>query len=74
MKNPYSWAKYTNMLWVEQPVGTGFSVGNITAKNEIDISKDFVGFFKNFELLFNIKNYKIYITVSSCKHVRIQYD
>lgn len=51
------------MLWVEQPVGTGFSQGAITATNEDDVAKDFVGFFKNWETLFGIKNYKIYITV-----------
>ena len=26
-RNPWSWAQITNMLWVEQPVGTGFSQG-----------------------------------------------
>jgi carboxypeptidase D len=70
MKNPYSWAKYTNMLWVEQPVGTGFAQGKVEARNEISIAKDFVGFFKNFEKLFGIENYKIYVTGESyvCEH------
>ena len=53
----------TNMLWVEQPVGTGFAQGKITAHNEVDVAKDFVGFFKNWETIFGIQNYKIYITV-----------
>ena len=53
------------MLWVDQPVGTGFSQGQIRAKNEVDISKDFVGFFKNFQQLFRIENYKIYVTGAS---------
>lgn len=53
------------MLWVEQPVGTGFSTGKIEAKNETDVAKGFVGFFKNFEKLFGIENYKIYVTGES---------
>ena len=52
------------MLWVEQPVGTGFSTGKVHAHSEIGVAKDFVGFFKNWEKLFGIENYKIYITVS----------
>ena len=53
------------MIWVEQPVGTGFSKGKVTATNEYDVAKEFIGFFKNWETLFGIKNYKIYITVTS---------
>ena len=26
-RNPFSWAQITNMLWVEQPVGTGYTEG-----------------------------------------------
>lgn len=60
MRNEYSWVNLTNMLYVEQPVGTGFSIGEIMAMSEEDISQDFIGFFKNFELTFGIKNFKIY--------------
>lgn len=54
-KNPYSWATMTNMLWVDQPVGTGFATGKITANGEVDIAKDFVSWFKNFQTQFGIK-------------------
>ena len=30
------------MLWVEQPVGTGFTTGNATATSEEEIAQDFV--------------------------------
>ena len=53
----------TNMLWVDQPVGTGYSYGRKTAHNEKGVAEDFVGFFKNWEKLFGIENYKIYVTV-----------
>ena len=48
--NDYSWVNLTNMLWVEQPVGTGFSTGKVTATSQEDIAGDFVKFFKNFEV------------------------
>ena len=63
--NPYSWVNLTNVLWVEQPVGTGFSTGTPTATSEEDIAADFVKFFKNFEDVFGIKNFKIYVTGES---------
>ncbi|PMD46844.1 alpha/beta-hydrolase [Hyaloscypha variabilis F] len=63
--NPYSWVNLTNMLWVEQPVGTGFSIGEITATSEKDNAQDFVNFFLNFQNLFSIQNFKIYVTGES---------
>lgn len=50
---------------VEQPVGTGFSIGEVTARTEEDIAQDFIKFFKNWETTFGIKNYKIYVTGES---------
>ncbi|QDS70031.1 hypothetical protein FKW77_003833 [Venturia effusa] len=58
--NDHSWVNITNMLWVEQPIGTGFTVGTPTATSEEDIANDFVGFFRNFQETFGIKNFKIY--------------
>jgi carboxypeptidase D len=55
----------TNVLWVEQPVGTGFSIGDVTATSEEDIAADFVKFFQNFQEIFGIKNFKIYVTGES---------
>lgn len=66
--NPYAWSNLTNVLWVEQPVGTGFSTGEPTATSEEDIAADFVNFFANFEETFGIKNFEIYVTGESCKH------
>ena len=63
--NDYSWVNLTNVLWVEQPVGTGFSIGEVTATSEEEIAQDFVKFFKNWQDIFGIKNYKIYVTGES---------
>ncbi|KAJ9620999.1 hypothetical protein H2203_007586 [Taxawa tesnikishii (nom. ined.)] len=64
-ENPYSWVNLTNMLWVEQPVGTGFSIGTPNATSQEQIAQDFIKFFKNFQEIFGTKNYKIYVTGES---------
>ena len=46
-------------------VGTGFSIGEVTADTEEEISQEFIKFFKNFQDTFGIKNYKIFVTGES---------
>lgn len=48
--NQYSWVNLTNMLWVEYPVGVGFSPGEPTATNEEDPAEEFIQFFQNFQV------------------------
>lgn len=50
---------------VEQPVGTGFSQGTPTAKNENEVAEQFLGFFKNFVDTFALQGKKVYITGES---------
>ena len=50
---------------VEQPVGTGFSIGEVTATTEEEIAQDFIKFFKNFETTFGIQNFRIFVTGES---------
>lgn len=45
--NEYSWTKATNLLFVEQPAGVGFSHGPIV-KSEADVAFDFYNFLVNF--------------------------
>lgn len=65
--NPWSWHHLSNVIYVEQPRGTGFSPlkGNATIRNEDELSKEFMGFWKNFIELFSMQGYKIYITGES---------
>jgi carboxypeptidase D len=63
--NPWSWHHITNVVYVDQPVGTGFSTGNITAENEEDVARQFNGFWKNFVDIFQLQGYKIYVTGES---------
>lgn len=46
-------------------MGTGFSLGVPTATSEEEIAEDFVKFFKNWQQIFGIKNFKIYVTGES---------
>ena len=62
-RNPFAWSKTTNMLWVDQPVGTGFSQGEVRAIDIVDLAKEFADFFANWQSLLGIENYKIYLTV-----------
>lgn len=57
------------MVWVDQPVGTGFSPAAngtpATIKNEKEVAEDFMGFWKNFMETFDLTGRKVYITGES---------
>ncbi|KAI9148111.1 Serine carboxypeptidase [Paramyrothecium foliicola] len=63
--NEWSWHHETNVVWVDQPIGTGFSQGTVTARDTEDVARQFLGFWKNFLETFDLQGYKIYITGSS---------
>ena len=56
---------------MEQPVGTGFSKGTVTAKNEDDVAEQFMGFWKNFIDTFSLQGYKVYIAGESYAYVGV---
>lgn len=61
------------MLWVEYPVGVGFSTGEVTATSSADAAKDFVDFFLNFQETFGISKFKIYMTGESYAGIYVPY-
>lgn len=64
--NAYAWTNLTNMLYVEQPKGVGFSTGKLgTYTTEEEVAQDFIKWFKNWQDVFGIKKYKIFVTGES---------
>lgn len=64
-KNPYTWVNLTNMLWVEQPVGVGFTQGTPDIVNEVELGQQFMGFYKNWVDDFQVQGRKVYVTGES---------
>ena len=46
--NPYAWTKLANVLYIDQPVGTGFSSGSRLARSNADVTRDFYQWLKVF--------------------------
>ena len=65
LKNPWAFTKVTNMIWVEQPIGTGFSEGKVTITNEDELAEQFMGFWKNFFDTFDMHGWKVNIVSES---------
>ncbi|KAI9755943.1 MAG: hypothetical protein M4579_004074 [Chaenotheca gracillima] len=63
--NPYSWVNLTNMVWIDQPAGAGFSPGPPTVKNELDVADQFNDFWKRFTDTFGLQDRKVYLTGES---------
>ncbi|KAK2595494.1 hypothetical protein QQS21_006769 [Conoideocrella luteorostrata] len=63
--NPYAWANLTNVVYVDQPAGTGFSPSSGDVKDVIDVAEQFASWYKNFVETFGLEGRKVYITGES---------
>ena len=63
--NPYSWVNLTNMVYIDQPISTGFSPGSKLVDDETDVAEQFMAFWKNFIDTFSMHGFKVYITGES---------
>ncbi|CAH0052024.1 unnamed protein product [Clonostachys solani] len=63
--NSYSWTNLTNVIWIEQPVGVGYSQGTPNITNEVELGLQFIGFWKNFIETFDLHGATTYITGES---------
>ena len=61
------------MVYVEQPVGVGFTQGTPDISNETELGQQFVGFWKNFMTAFQLEQRKVYITGESYAGYYIPY-
>jgi pimeloyl-ACP methyl ester carboxylesterase len=60
--NEHAWTRATTVLYIEQPIGTGFSYGYPFPENEHDVSKDIYAFLQNFFKVFDhMKAYSFYV-------------
>ncbi|KAG2159002.1 Alpha/Beta hydrolase protein [Suillus bovinus] len=72
--NQQSWTNLSSVLWVEQPVGTGFSQGIPDAQNEEDVATQLVGFMQQFlEVFSELKGKKLYLTGESYAGTYVPY-
>lgn len=53
------------MIWIEQPVGVGFTQGTPNITNEIELADEFRGFWKSFIDTFDLKTWDVYVTGES---------
>ena len=54
--NPYSWSNVSNVLYVEQPIRTGYSIaskGSSLIRTEKQVASDFRGFLLSFQDVFS---------------------
>ncbi|KAM0323834.1 hypothetical protein ACHAQA_008412 [Verticillium albo-atrum] len=63
--NSYSWTNLTNVIWIEQPVGVGYSQGTPNITNEVELGLQFIGFWRNFIEAFQLHGATTYITGES---------
>ncbi|KAF5363862.1 hypothetical protein D9756_001081 [Leucocoprinus leucothites] len=72
--NEFSWTNLSSVLWVEQPVGTGFSQGTPNIRNEEDLAEQVVGFLQQFlEVFSEMKNKKFYVSGESYAGTYVPY-
>ncbi|KAG6877822.1 hypothetical protein C0993_003606 [Termitomyces sp. T159_Od127] len=72
--NEFSWTNLSTVLWVEQPVGTGFSQGKPNIKDEDDLAAQLVGFLQQFLDVFSeLKNKKFYLSGESYAGAYVPY-
>ena len=64
--NEHSWTNLSSVLWVEQPVGTGFSQGTPNIENEDQLAEQLVGFMQQFlEVFSELKGKKLWLSGES---------
>ena len=53
------------MLWIEQPIGVGYTQGTPNITNEVELADEFRGFYKQFVDTFDVHHWEVYVTGES---------
>ena len=53
------------MVWIEEPIGSGLTLGSPNITNEYELAQQFLGFYKNFVDVFGLYKWKTYFTGES---------
>ncbi|KAI0640566.1 alpha/beta-hydrolase [Trametes meyenii] len=73
-QNEFSWTNLSSILFVEQPVGTGFSLGKPDVTNEDQVAAEVVGFLQQFlEVFKELQGKKLYVTGESYAGMYVPY-
>ncbi|KAI9059042.1 alpha/beta-hydrolase [Trametes sanguinea] len=73
-QNEFSWTNLSSILFVEQPVGTGFSQGKPDVMNEDQVAAEVVGFLQQFLDVFKeLQGKKLYVTGESYAGMYVPY-
>ncbi|KAI0751798.1 alpha/beta-hydrolase [Daedaleopsis nitida] len=74
VQNEHSWTNLSSVLYLEQPIGTGYSQGEPSAVDEHDIAEQIVGFLQQFLDVFQeLKHKKLYLSGESYAGMYIPY-
>ncbi|KAH9917770.1 Alpha/Beta hydrolase protein [Fomitopsis serialis] len=72
--NDYSWTNLSSILYIDQPVGTGFSQGTPDIENEDQLAEQLVGFLHQFlEVFSELKGKNFYTTGESYAGTYVPY-
>ena len=71
--NPLTWLNLTNVVWIDQPLGVGYTQGEPDIETEDELAVEFIGFWRNFVELFCMENWRMYLTGESYAGVYIPY-
>jgi carboxypeptidase D len=71
--NPLAWLNLTNVVWIDQPLGVGYTQGEPDIETEDELAVEFIGFWRNFVELFCMENWRMYLTGESYAGVYIPY-
>ncbi|KAI0820726.1 Alpha/Beta hydrolase protein [Trametes gibbosa] len=73
-RNEFSWTNLASVLFVEQPIGVGYSQGQSNLKDEDELSEQLVGFMQQFLDVFQeLQGKKLYLTGESYAGMYIPY-